>query len=177
MNPPRPMHALRTAATLAALLAATSCAGYRFGGAKPAALAGVKTIAVPVFANNTLEPRVEVLATNATVTALSVDGTYRLAPAGQADAILHGTVDRIEYRQLRSRRVDTLRPTELGNEVVIDWELKDGRDPTKVLDHGTVRGTSRLFLGDNVQTARTNALPDAVRNAANSLASRLADGF
>ena len=39
------------------------------------------------------------------------------------------------------------------------------------------RGTSRFFLGDNAQTARTNALPDAVRNAANSIASQLADGF
>lgn len=180
MNPPRrPMHPLPSAAALLAsgLLALTSCAGYHLGGAKPARLAGVRSIAVPVFANRTLEPRVEVLATNATVTALSVDGTYRIAPVGRADALLEGTVDRIEYSQLRSRRFDTLRPSELGNEVVIAWALKDARDPTKVLARGTARGTSRFFLGDNVQTARTNALPDAVRNAANSIASQLADGF
>ena len=79
--------------------------------------------------------------------------------------------------QLRTERLDTLRPSELGNHVVIDWELKDAGDPTKVLARGTATGVSRFFVGDNIQTARTNALPDACRQAANDIASNLGDGF
>jgi hypothetical protein len=38
-------------------------------------------------------------------------------------------------------------------------------------------GVSRFFVDSNLQTARNNALPDALRRAGEALVSRLADGF
>lgn len=167
----------RLAAILLLALSLTGCVGYRLGGVKPSALANVNSIAVPVFANKTLEPRVGVLATNATVTALAADGTYKIATRADADAVLVAAVTRIDYIQIRADRLDTLRPSELENVVEIDWVLKDARDPTKVLDRGIALGTSRFFLDPNNQTSRTNALPDAAKHAARSIASQLGDGF
>ena len=155
----------------------TSCSGYRLGGSKPTALAGVHSIAVPMFSNKTLEPRVGAMATNIVVDTIAADGTYKIAPPETADAILEGTVSRIDYAQLRSARLDTMRPTELGNQITIEWTLKDAKDPSRKLASGAAIGTSRFFIGDNVQTARTNALPDALRNAAIQISSKLADGF
>lgn len=167
----------RLAALLILSASLVGCAGYQLGGSKPTALAGVQSIAVPVFANETLDPQVGVRATNATVTALAADGTYRIESSDRADAILEAAVQRIDYIQIRSDRLDTLRPSELENIISIGWTLRDARGTTKVLASGTAVGTSRFFLDPSTQTSRTNAQPDAVQTAARFIASQLGDGF
>jgi hypothetical protein len=154
-----------------------SCAGYGLGGSKPPSLANVRSIAVPMFANSTLEPRAEALATSAVADALVQDGTYRLANRGDADAVLEGRLEGIEYSTLRSSRLDSLLAEELTNEVTIKWQLLDAKDPTKVLASGSSRGRSSFFVDSNLQTARRNALPDAFERAGTNLVSRLASGF
>jgi len=158
-------------------LAFTSCAGYQLGGAKPAILRDVRNISVPMFHNDTLHPRAEALATSAAADAVVRDGTYRITPLDQADAILVGTVQTISYTPLRSARLDTLRPEELQNSVTLVWTLKDARDPTRVLASGSSTGTSRFFVSSNLQTSRNNALPDALERASEAMISRLANGF
>lgn len=158
-------------------LGLASCAGYQLGGTKPAVLRDVRTIAVPMFANDTLHPRAEAIATSAAADAFVQDGTYRLANPENADAILSGTVAGIDYTQLRVTRLDTLRPEELQNSVTLNWTLRDASDPTRVLATGSSVGSSRFFVDSNLQTSRNNALPDALQRASESMVSRLANGF
>lgn len=155
----------------------TSCAGYQLGGAKPAILRDVNQITVPMFRNETLHPRAEALATSAAADAVVRDGTYKITSLDKADAILEGTVRSIDYTPLRSTRLDTLRPEELQNTVTLTWVLKDARDPTKTLASGSSTGSSRFFVDSNLQTSRTNALPDALERASEAMISRLANGF
>ncbi len=162
---------------LAPLLLLVACTGYRLGSVKPAALAKVRSIAVPMFANDTQHPRAEALATSAVSSAFSQDGTYRLTDTAHADAILEGRIKTIGYTAIRGRRLDTLRPEELTNTVVLLWSLKDAKNPTKVLASGTSLGSSQLFVDSDLQTARNNALPDALERAGEALVSRLANGF
>lgn len=164
-------------ALLTPALLLVSCAGYQMGGSKPSSLVRVKTIAVPMFVNSTLQPRAEVLATSAVADAFLQDGTYRISKRDQADAVLEGDLRSIRYAVKRSARYDTLRPEELSNTVSINWRLLDARDPTKVLATGTSTGSSELFARGNIQTAKNNALPEACERAATSLVSRLADGY
>ncbi len=159
------------------LLLLTSCAGYHLGNAKPAALAKVKSIAVPMFANDTQHPRAEALATSAVSCAFSQDGTFRLTSSGRADAILEGRVKSISYSAIRGRRLDTLHPDELTNTVTLVWALRDARNPLHTLATGSSAGTSQLFVDPNLQTARNNALPDALERAADALVARLTCGF
>lgn len=156
---------------------ACSCAGYRLGGAKPQALSGVTRVAVPMFENGTLHPRAEALATSAVTDALSTDGTYRLSRRDDADAVLEGNVSDIAYSTIRGSRLDTLLPEELANQVTIQWTLRDARDPTKILAQGKSTGKSQLFVSSNLQTARNNALPEAMERAAEQLVSRISTGF
>lgn len=158
-------------------LTMVSCAGYHLGGSKPPSLAGVKTVAVPMFANGTQEPRAEALATTAVIDALVRDGTYRLVDRDNADAVLEGKLAGIRYSTLRSSRLDSLLAEELSNEVRIDWTLRDAKDPTKILARGSSVGHSSFFADSNLQTARRNALPDAFGRAGIQLVSRLSSGF
>jgi hypothetical protein len=168
---------LKNLALLAPLLALASCAGYHLGGIKPASLASVKTIAVPMFANATQHPRASVLATSAVTNAMVQDGTYRLSATDKADAVLEGKLKRIEYRSIRGTRIDSLYPEELANTVTIEWTLRDARDPGKVLATGSSKGTSQLFVSANLQTARNNALPEALDRASEALIATLANGY
>ena len=154
-----------------------SCAGYHLGGIKPACMARVKCIAVPMFANATLHPRAEAIATSAVANAFVQDGTYRITGMNQADAVLEGTLSGIKYSTIRGTRLDTLHPEELANTVTLTWTLRDARDRTKVLASGTSSGSSELFVATNLQTARNNALPEALERAGEALVSRLANGY
>jgi hypothetical protein len=167
-------HPLLAAACCTAL---TACAGYQLGGSKPAALAGVHTVAVPMFTNATLHPRAEVLATSAVANAIVQDGTYRISTVDGADAVLEGKLSSIRYSSIRGSRLDTLLPEELANTVTLTWTLRDARDPTRVLASGTSTGTSQLFVSSNLQTARNNALPEALERAGEALVSRISSGY
>ena len=163
--------------TAALCLSLVSCAGYRVGAQKPPSLKAVNTISVSVFENDTLHPRVGAMATSAVTSAMTLDGTYKLVSASEADAVLEGTVRNINYERIRGRRFDSLRPEELSNTVVLAWVLRDARDPTKILASGISRGESQLFVASNLQTARQAALPEATERAGEALVSRLANGF
>lgn len=162
---------------LAPALLLVSCAGYQLGGTKPASLARVQTIAVSMFLNSTPHPRAEALATSAVANAFVQDGTYRIGGPDQADAVLEGNLSGIKYSTIRGTRLDTLLPEELTNTVTIAWKLRDAKDPTKVLASGSSSGTSQLFASSNLQTARNNALPEALERAGEALVSRLSNGY
>jgi len=132
---------------------------------------------VPMFTNGTQEPRAEALATTAVTDAIVRDGTYRLADRGSADAVLEGKLLRIRYSTLRGSRLDSLLAEELTNEVMIEWTLRDAKDPTKILATGSSVGQSSFFVDSNLQTARRNALPDAFGRAGANLVSRIASGY
>ena len=155
----------------------TSCAGYQLGGAKPAHLFHVKSIHVPLFQNDTLLIRAESLATNSSVDAITRDGTYKIATASTADAVLEGRITKVSYNQVRSTRLDTLRSEELGMEITIKWILRDAQNPSRIFEEGTSKGKTRFFAGGNLHVARTNALPDALRRATESMVLQFSDGF
>lgn len=168
---------MKTLALLVPLAFLTSCAGYRLGDAKPASMAKVNRISVSMFSNSTLHPRAEALATSAVTNAMVTDGTYKISNLDQADAVLEGEVHEIRYRTIRSTRLDTMQPEELANTVTLNWTLRDARNPTKILASGSSTGSSQLFVSSNLQTARNNALPEALAHAGESLVSRISNGF
>ena len=130
-----------------------------------------------MFSNDTQHPRASALATSSVTNALVQDGTYRISTTDKADAVLEGRLAGIKYRQIRGTRFDSAYPEELANSVTIEWTLRDAKDPTKVLGRGKSEGTSQLFVSANLQTARNNALPDAMERASQAIVSQLANGF
>lgn len=168
---------MKTTAVLLSVFGLVSCTGYQLGGVKPASLAQIHNLTVPMFSNATLHPRAETLATSAVANAIVQDGTYKITTADHADAILEGKLSSIQYTAIRGTRRDTLLPEELTNTATITWTLRDARNPTKVLASGTSIGSSQLFVSSNLQTARNNALPEALERAGEALVSRIANGY
>jgi hypothetical protein len=162
------------------LLAATavvfsSCAGYQLGSSRPAVMEGVRTIAVPVFRNESLIPRSSVLVTNRVIRQFQVDGTYPIVDASRADAILRGTIKPLQRRQLRTEKFNTLRTLEQEIRLVLDYSVETRSGA--VIATGTVEASSSHYLDANFQRSEYQALDDAAARLAEDLVSRLSEGW
>lgn len=187
-------------------LAATffgGCAGYQLGEVKPGVYAGIEKIHVPPFKNLTLEPRLSSLVTNAVLAELQADGTYRVSTRENADAVLVGTIRKIEKRQLRAVRTDTLRSQELSLYLHVEFHLEDpdtGARIDGVPDRGDSGGTPAggkvdgagevfgarqgLVIGETIQfvdpsfqVGERNAFAVVAEDVADKLVSYLANGW
>ncbi|MFZ4596824.1 MAG: LPS assembly lipoprotein LptE [Verrucomicrobiaceae bacterium] len=153
----------------------TNCSGYQLGSSKPTQMANVVKLAVPTFNNDTLEPRLEVLVTNAVIKKLQMDGTYQIVPREQADAILVGSIDEIERSQFRSARLNTLRTSELLMRLRLKYDVED-QTGAKLL-RGQEMAYSNIVLDPNVQLTERQALADAAERLGSALASRISEGW
>ncbi len=196
-----PIPSLLLVAVSGALL--SGCAGYQLGAAKPAAFAGIEKLHVPPFKNQTLEPRLSSLVTNAVLIKLQSDGTYRVSNKSSADAVLVGTIIDVDKRQLRADRTDTLRSRELNVYLHVEYHLEDpvtgeridgwrGRgnaegkgklskaaedDETLLSKPGRVVGETIQFVDNNFQVSERNAIAQAAENAADKIVSQIANGW
>ena len=185
------LRGLFTCAVLAgASLVLSGCAGYHLGPVKPAALAHVRSVAVPSFKNYTLEPRLEVLLANALIKQIQQDGSYRVTSEKDADAIIEGSVTRIERTPLRGSRSDSspgvtadfYQTTEFGLELSVSIKVVEKSTGASLASRSTT-GTASFFVsGANPRTAHVNrdelqAIPQAAEVAAIHLTSFLSEGW
>jgi hypothetical protein len=151
------------------------CAGYHLGPAKPGYLRDVHTMAIPMFGNTTLVPRIEALITGTVIKQFQQDGTYRIANADAADAVLKGEIVAVSRAPARSVRGNVLSTTEFFLTVSVRYTLV-GRDG-KALGGGGASGGTTFFVGSDVSTDERQALPLAAEQAANQLVSQLSEGW
>ena len=174
------------------LLAASNsgCAGYHLGSVKPAALAQVRTLAVPAFKNNTLEPRLEVLLANVLIKQIQQDGTYRIASEKDADAVVLCTVDKLDRQPARSVRnnaskgilADFYQTSEFTLDLVLKVDVQE-KGTGKSLLKREVRGTSSFFVSSahpltaDVNRDERQAISQAAEDASVRLTSYLSEGW
>lgn len=163
---------------LAALLTLTfaGCAGYQLGPIKPTELAKTHSLAVPTFKNETLEPRIQSLATNAVIKQIQMDGSFTVASLKNADATLNATIKTIEHRQLRAVRTDVLRTSELEVIVSIEYNVVDNQT-SAILSKGTAVGRTNIFLDPNFQLSERQAVQQAAQRAATNLVTSISEGW
>lgn len=85
----------------------------------------IKTVAVPIFKNRTLEPGVDTAITSGVVNAFSSGGRVRVVPLEEADAILEGEVVAYSLDGLAFDRSANVRAYRLR--VVLNVEFRDVR--------------------------------------------------
>lgn len=157
-------------------LAISSCAGYHIGNSKPEHLAKIEKLAVATFKNDTLEPRLTVLLTNAVIKQLQVDGGYKITPASKADGVLECTIKRIIRTPFRSVRTNVLVTSELRVDLYVDYKLKEAGTKT-LLHSGRVYGSSAIVLDPNFQLSEHQAMEEASQRIASQLVSEIAEGW
>ena len=158
------------------------CAGYKIGPVQPKFMEGVKTIAVPSFKNDTLEPRVEVALATSLIKQFQQDGTYQIVGEKDADVIITGILERITRRPARSVRGNVLLSKEYTLELKCRFEMID-RVTGRIIDTRAVNGSSSFFVtgsvdgsGDVNQDER-QAIPLAAEVMAVQYVSQVSEGW
>lgn len=165
------------------------CAGYQLGPVKPSKMKDVHSLAVPAFKNMTLEPRVETMLANAVIKQLQQDGTYKIASEQDSDAVVLGTVERIERTPARGVQTDFFQTSEYTLALLLHVKVVE-RATGKTLSEREVRGNSSFFVSSsnslsaevNARVANINrderqAIPLAAEDAALKLTSYLSEGW
>lgn len=166
---------------LAALLL-SGCAGYKIGPVQPKFMEGIRTLAVPSFKNDTLEPRVEVPLATALIKQFQQDGTYQITDERNADAIVVGTVERITRRPQRSVRGNVLATREYLLEVSCRFSLVN-RVTGAAIDGRSIVGQTNFFvtgsdrLAADVNQDERQAIPLAAEDLAVRYVSALSEGW
>ena len=164
------------AGAIAASLCLSGCLGYQIGPAKPNYLSDVHSIAVPMFKNDTLLPRIEALVTGSVIKQFQQDGTFAIVTEQNADAVLKAEISRVSRSPARSVRGNVLATTEFNLVMHVKYRLV-GRDGKTIGPHGEAQGTTSFFVGSDVVTDERQALPLAAEELATRLVSQLTEGW
>jgi len=166
---------MRTVSLLLVAFLLSGC-GYKLGEIRPTPMRSVRTLAVPTFKNNTYEPRIEVLVADTVIKQLQQDGTYTIVSDDTADAILYGTVTKIERRSLRSVQNNVLATSEFGLTLTVSYEVID-RVTGALLMKSIVQGDTSFFSSNDLQTTERQAIPLAAQRLAVDLSAALSEGW
>jgi len=150
--------------------------GYQVGEIRPTPMRHVKTLAVPTFKNNTLIPRIEVLVADTVIKQIQQDGTYQILGEGQADAILEGTITRIQRSPIRSVLSNVLATSEYRLTIEVAYNVHDRVTGLKLFE-GRVTGITDFFTSPDLVTDERQAIPIAAQRMAVNLTSRLSEGW
>lgn len=154
----------------------SGCAGYHVGPATPAYLREIHSIAVPMFRNATLIPRVEALVTGTVIKQFQQDGTFRIVTEDNADATLRGEIVAVGRSPARSLRGNVLATTEFNLALRLRYTLV-GRDGKTISGPSEAAGATSFFVGEDVTTDERQALPLAAEQLAIRLVSQLSEGW
>ncbi len=123
--------------------------GYSFASVTPA---GVRTVAVPVFANYAYEPGLDVELTEAVIKEIQRVTGWTIASGDAADTTLTAAITSVRYRRLSADPVTGL-VNEMGVEVTVDFDWRDNRS-------GKTLASRRSFTsGDTFVPARPSREP------------------
>ncbi len=163
------------------IMAALASCGYHFtpvGGIIPQ---GAKTIAIPLFLNNTYEPYIDVEATKAVVEEFLTDGRLKVVSADTADIVLRGKVTKFEL----APQTYSTNPyvTSYNITIYVSISVIDEKTQKVLLENssvGTVFNSGyTVTLGNISETkiAKSAAITNACQDLASSIRSRVLEGF
>lgn len=150
--------------------------GYTLGPAKPAYLRDVKTLAIPTFKNNTLEPRIEVLMADTLIKEFQRDGSFEIISDNKADAILYCTLKKVERRQARPVPNNVLATAEFLLIIEVQYELIN-RVTGGVITQGVQLTSTSFFSNADIQTDERQAIVTAIERFAKILTANISEGF
>ncbi len=164
-------------ALLVALLF-TSCAGYQLGNIPYEELKGIKKIYVPVVHNETFEPGIQVMVTNAIIRKFDQDGTYKTGRARESDATLEVKITDLKRNALQRARQNELLSEQYRITLVAEVTFLNHLTGQKFMEKAEFSGETDFFLSTNrVQEGERQALVLAAQDLADNIVRELTEGW
>jgi hypothetical protein len=156
----------------------TSCAGYKVGNIPYAEMKGVKKIYVPIVKNQTYEPGIQTMVTNAIIRRLNQDGTYETGRQSDADATLEITLSDYKRDSMRRARSNSLITEEYRLNLEATATLINHRTGQKLFDDEVIVGDTSIYVNENrMQENERQAMPLAAEALAYEIVRRITEGW
>ena len=129
---------------------------------------GLQSVAVPYFENETTEPELEVTFTDAIIEGLIADRTLRYASEEEADALVMGTIEAFQIREVffgSDRQAE-----EYEVRVSCKVRLVDRASGEVLVEPTAITGKGSYFVSEGVEgeeQARQDAAEEVVRGILN----------
>ena len=137
---------------------------------------GITKVAVPILKNNTVTPDIQALATTTIIKQIQEDGTYEVTGVDHADAIVNGTIVSVERTKARSLQGNVLASAEFNLRVTIDFRI-ERPFTSQLMAQRSVEGDTSFFVGNDIATQESQAVPLAIQDAAVQFVSFLSEGW
>ncbi len=158
-------------------VAALAGCGYKLGNLAGRELEGVKTVYVPVARNETYEPAISVLVTDALIRRLHADGTLRVARREEADATLAVVLKEIDRNPLRSARGDYRVTQEFRVNLRAEVTLTRKGGGIPIMNARGFTGRTEYFVGRDPQEGERQAMGLVAEDLANEIVLNVAEGW
>ncbi|MBI5179424.1 MAG: hypothetical protein HZA04_09235 [Nitrospinae bacterium] len=162
---------------LGVLAASLAACGYRLAGQSTKLPDPVRTIAIPVFANDTAEPDLELTVTRAVTEKFQHDGRLAVVPSAGADSVLTATITGYTLEPMAYDAENKATQYRVRLKVKIKFEDKVGQG---VAIERAVNAQWDYKLGASItqaETARQDAIIEAARYLGDRLIGLLLEGF
>ena len=152
----------------------TGCVGY-VAGPTNGLPAGVQSVRVEFFKNETLEPRLAVAVNRALKRNLQQDGTYALETQGNADLVLTGELTEFLRNGVSYTPGDSLSVKDYS--MSLTAHIKVTRTSTgEVVYEGDITGNSTVRVGNDLTAGQRQAVPIIADHLARQATSLIVDG-
>lgn len=164
-------------AALLAALALSGCAGYRVGNVSGRDLQGVRSVYVPVVKNASLEPDLQVVATNCIIRRFNTDGTLEVNQTGNADSELDVTIVNVRRTPIRSSTSDVLLTAQYQLTIDATATYVNRRLGRKMFENVSVTGETTFFTQSDIQEGERQALPLAAEDLGTNVVKLITEGW
>jgi len=162
-----------TASAMAVLLA--GCAGYHLGPVNRSIRAGEESVEVLPFNNQTLQPRLGSVLTQALREQLQTDGTYHLATHGPGDVVVTGVITRYGREAVSFLSADVTTPQDYRVTMAAYVTARDHATGKVLLDK-YVTGEALVHVSSDLANAERQALPLLAQDLAQNITELLTGG-
>lgn len=154
-----------------------TCCGYRFAGMEKNPFLYVNTISVPLFENNTNEPLIASLVTNALINELNLTNAVKIVSTDKSDAVLKGVVISANTTTLAHSSIRTA--SEKRVRIAVSVRLVRISDDKVVWQESSIDEWAEYFVSGSMDysSERRNALNKAALKIAKKVRDRMFTDF
>jgi len=149
-----------------ALLAAAGCATYHFRSNVPEEL---RTIAVPVFENNSGYPEIDAVVTQYVLREFQREGTFKIKNIDGASLKLRGTLVKTELLPLNYDRNYGSRTSEYRYSLVAEITLVESSTGKLIIDAMPIKANTTFLTHGDMLTGMQDAYPRIAKELSRSI--------